>query len=78
MLLLPPMLLLTSSLLQQALVQRGEVLKEHEDRCAPQQKVSLSRLIRPLWAQLDMATKAYNAIQTASKKQMQQQRAQAR
>jgi hypothetical protein len=60
------------------LVQRGEVLKEHEDRCAPQQKVSLSRLIRPLWAQLDMATKAYNAIQTASKKQMQQQRAQAR
>jgi hypothetical protein len=60
--------------LQQALVQRGEVLKELEDSCAPTNKVMLSRLIRPLWAQLDEATSVYNNVQKALRSQAKQRR----
>jgi hypothetical protein len=53
---------------QQALVYRGEQLKALEARCDNHTtKVLLSRLIRPLWAQLDEATKVYENVQKAIK-----------
>lgn len=55
-------------------MQRGEVLKDLEDNCAPTNKVQLSRLIRPLWAQLDEATTVYNNVQKALRSQAKQRR----
>lgn len=55
--------------MQQALVQRGEQLKALEAKCDNHTtKVLLSRLIRPLWAQLDEATKVYDNVQKAINK----------
>jgi hypothetical protein len=53
---------------QQALVHRGEQLKALEERCDNHTtKVLLLRLIRPVWAQLDEATKVYENVQKAIK-----------
>lgn len=63
--------------LQQALTQRRQALKDMENECPPQDKVLLSRVLRPLWAQLDEAAIVYRNVQKALSAKTGQKRKQA-
>lgn len=55
--------------MQKSLDDTHKLLNRVSDECMAAQKAALTRLMRPLWEQLDEVDKAYGAIMRAKQKQ---------